>query len=44
MSRFNQKFAGYRTTMLGRVGFNFYDVFVYAFCILFAIICVYPMW
>ena len=30
--------------MLQTVGFNFYDVFVYAFCILFALICVYPMW
>lgn len=28
--------------MLQTVGFNFYDVFVYAFCILFALICVYP--
>ena len=44
MSRYNQKHAGYRTSMLGKLGFNFYDVFVYAFCILFAIICGYPMW
>ena len=33
-----------RRTMLQVAGFNFYDVFVYAFCILFALICVYPMW
>lgn len=33
-----------RRSMLQTVGFNFYDVFVYAFCILFALICVYPMW
>ena len=47
MSRFgssSQRRAGYRTTMLGKLGFNFYDVFVYAFCILFAILCIYPMW
>ena len=34
----------YRRSMLSRCGFNFYDVFVYAFCILFALVCVYPMW
>lgn len=33
-----------RRTMLQIAGFNFYDVFVYAFCIIFALICVYPMW
>ena len=44
MNRTLRKQAGYRTTMLGKVGFNFYDVFVYAFCILFAVLCVYPMW
>lgn len=33
-----------RRTMLGRLGFNFYDVFIYGFCILFALVCVYPMW
>lgn len=33
-----------RRTMLQVAGFNFYDVFVYAFCIGFALICVYPMW
>lgn len=30
--------------MLSRFGFNFYDIFVYVFCILFALLCVYPMW
>lgn len=34
----------YRRSMLSRFGFNFYDIFVYAFCILFALVCVYPMW
>ena len=34
----------YRRSMLARFGFNFYDIFVYAFCILFALVCVYPMW
>lgn len=34
----------YRRTMLSKIGFNFYDVFIYVFCILFAILCVYPMW
>ncbi len=33
-----------RRTMLQVAGFNFYDVFVYAFCIIFALISVYPMW
>ena len=47
MSRFgssSHRRAGYRTTMLSKLGYNFYDVFVYAFCILFAILCIYPMW
>ena len=26
------------------VGFNFYDVFVVGFCVIFALICFYPMW
>ena len=30
--------------MRGRIGFNFYDVFVVVFCCLFALICFYPMW
>ena len=33
-----------RTTMLQKLGFNFYDVFVYIFVTLFALTCVYPMW
>jgi len=31
-------------SMLRRFGFNFYDVFVVAFCVVFALICFYPMW
>lgn len=34
----------YRRTMLQRLGFNFYDVFVLLFCVFFALVCVYPMW
>jgi ABC-type glycerol-3-phosphate transport system permease component len=30
--------------MRSRLGFNFYDVFVVLFCVLFAAICFYPMW
>lgn len=30
--------------MRTRLGFNFYDVFLIVFCVLFAIICFYPMW
>ena len=33
-----------RRTMLQRFGFNFYDVFVFLFCVSFALLCVYPMW
>ncbi|MBQ6382014.1 MAG: carbohydrate ABC transporter permease [Clostridia bacterium] len=33
-----------RVSMLQRFGFNFYDVFVFAFVTLFALLCVYPMW
>ncbi len=33
-----------KDTMLARFGFNFYDVFIYVFCISFALLCVYPMW
>lgn len=32
------------SSMKGRVGFNFYDVFIVVFCVLFALICFYPMW
>lgn len=34
----------YRRTMVQVAGFNFYDVFIYVFCIGFALLCVYPMW
>lgn len=33
-----------RVSMKQKLGFNFFDVFVYAFCILFALICFYPIW
>lgn len=35
---------GYRRSMRQTLGFNFYDVFVVAFCVGFALLCVYPMW
>ena len=38
------KAAGMRVGMKQRLGFNFFDVFVYGFCILFALICFYPLW
>jgi len=31
-------------SMKSRFGFNFFDVFVYSFCFVFAVICFYPMW
>ena len=34
----------HRSSMLRKLGFNFYDVFVFLFVTLFALICVYPMW
>ncbi len=30
--------------MKRKLGFNFYDVFVLLFCILFAVVCFYPLW
>lgn len=33
-----------KNSMLTIFGFNFFDVFVYAFCIGFAFFCFYPMW
>ena len=33
-----------RKTMQQAIGFNFYDVFVVGFCVIFALICFYPMW
>ena len=40
----NNKQKKYRRSMRQVLGFNFYDVFVLLFCLLFALICVYPMW
>jgi len=34
----------YKRSMLTKYKLNYYDVFVMAFCISFAIICLYPMW
>lgn len=34
----------WRYGMRAALGFNFYDVFVVLFCVLFAVICFYPMW
>ncbi len=31
-------------SMKAKLGFNFYDVFVVAFCVTFGLICFYPMW
>ena len=31
-------------SMRQHLGFNFYDVFVVIFCVLFAVICFYPLW
>jgi len=31
-------------SMRSTIGFNFFDIFIYIFCFLFAIICFYPMW
>ena len=36
--------GGYRCSLRQTMGFNFYDVFVFVFCVGFALICVYPMW
>ena len=33
-----------RVSMLQKLGFNFYDVFVFVFVTVFALLCVYPMW
>ena len=33
-----------KSSMLSAIGFNFFDVFIYAFCIGFAFFCFYPMW
>ena len=39
-----RRMAGERRTMYGRLGFNFYDVFVLVFCAGFGLICFYPLW
>ncbi len=44
MSRLQQSKDGYKRSMLQRFGFNFYDIGVMAFCIIFAIVCFYPLW
>lgn len=31
-------------SMRHKLGYNFYDIFVYGFAIAFALICIYPMW
>ncbi len=36
--------ASLRISMRSRIGFNFYDVFVYALVIGFGLLCFYPMW
>jgi len=38
------KNAGCRRSMLMVCGFNFYDVFVTLFCVIFGLICFYPLW
>jgi len=30
--------------MKNKIGFNFFDIYVYLFCTLFALICFYPLW
>lgn len=40
----NDSAARVHKSMRTRLGFNFYDVFVVMFCVLFAAICFYPMW
>ena len=40
----SQPATSMRHSMRQRLGFNFYDVFVVTFCVLFALICFYPMW
>lgn len=39
-----QKVIHQRRGMKQALGFNFYDAFVLVFCVLFALICFYPMW
>lgn len=40
----NKQPVKHRRGMRQALGFNFYDVFVVLFCVLFALLCVWPMW
>ena len=44
MNRETARSTRLRRSMRQRFGFNFYDVFVVAFCVGFAVVCFYPMW
>lgn len=44
MKRFRGSAGSGRWDMRQHLGFNFYDVFVLLFCVIFAFICFYPMW
>lgn len=44
MKQFRSSMVSGRWNMRQHWGFNFYDVFVSAFCVVFAFICFYPMW
>ena len=44
MKRFRSSMVSGRWNMRQHWGFNFYDVFVFIFCVAFALICFYPMW
>ena len=43
MNRETDRSTRLRRSMRQRFGFNFYDVFVVAFCVGFAVVCFYPM-
>lgn len=40
----DRKQTKYYKGMKQRFGFNFYDAFVLLFCVLFALVCFYPLW
>lgn len=44
MKQFRGSVVSRRWNMRQKWGFNFYDLFVLIFCVVFAIICFYPMW
>jgi putative aldouronate transport system permease protein len=44
MKKEPKKESGCRRSMLMVCGFNFYDIFVTLFCVLFGLICFYPLW